>query len=479
MDAIAPSPTPKLRRKRRWVRGMLWTGVALIAFWIGALQLATWELHRASKALKNRGEPATFAEALALNETRTASPNGAELLLQAIREHDRLGNPGLIVSNITGDLSRPVDSDYIAKVTPWIKKGEPVVDLLERAVALPPGPLTPPSDTGKLAQIRRDPLPFDVRGLAWLLYFDARVSARLGDSRRSFRRLKTLYLLSEQVKLEAFYIPQLVRISILGSSDDAGRFVLPFAEFSPDELLELSELAARLSREFKMAPALVNQRAMAASIVQDSEALDEELQWELQYRTRSPSLTEHAFQFVERRWANLVSSPLGLPARRRAAAQTLRIPNDVLELADVPPPWSKEAQQRFDHWRDCLNAERVGLSPEPGDTMSNAFRAAVRVRRRLAMSQVAYRLRRFDILNGKLPDRLEELCDASMSTLPTKWFEEKPFVYVKNGHSFTLRADPSIIPEYVAIHDSQRENQGNLYRFDADAGKPATGKAKK
>jgi hypothetical protein len=111
--------------------------------------------------------------------------------------------------------------------------------------------------------------------------------------------------------------------------------------------------------------------------------------------------------------------------------------------------------------------------------MSNAFRAAVRVRRRLAMSQVAYRLRRFDILNGKLPDRLEELCDASMSTLPTKWFEEKPFVYVKNGHSFTLRADPSIIPEYVAIHDSQRENQGNLYRFDADAGKPATGKAKK
>jgi hypothetical protein len=50
---------------------------------------------------------------------------------------------------------------------------------------------------------------------------------------------------------------------------------------------------------------------------------------------------------------------------------------------------------------------------------------------------------------------------------------------VKNGHSFTLRADPSIIPEYVAIHDSQRENQGNLYRFDADAGKPATGKAKK
>src|SRR4029078_6051035 len=151
--------------------------------------------------------------------------------------------------------------------------------------------------------------------------------------------------------------------------------------------------------------ALVNERAMVASILLDSEALKEELQSEMMSRNRIVFEANPAFIFFERRWIDVISSSVGLPARRRAAAQELRIPEDVLELIDVPPPWSEEARQRFDAWRLSLSAERLGLGSNPSDAISMALAAVKRARRRLAMVQIAFRLCLFQVLHGKLPEK--------------------------------------------------------------------------
>ena len=83
------------------------------------------------------------------------------------------------------------------------------------------------------------------------------------------------------------------------------------------------------------------------------------------------------------------------------------------------------------------------------------------------MMQLAFRLRRFDRIHGKLPDRLQDLCDMSMPELPTKWFEGKPFIYTKKDRSFTLTADPSIVPDWPPANNQQRETLGLLFEFDA------------
>jgi hypothetical protein len=461
----------KPRRKRRLLRFALWVSGSLVLLWIAAFLHATWSLNQAIAELKRRGEPTTFAEAVARNQSSASVPNGADLLREALTEDVRLGHPGNSASAIQSASSQPItDRDAIAVKT-FLTKGEKIVELVDRAVALPPGPFTLHADLARMNHpYWFDPVQ-DLRSLARLLWVDVRFSAGRGDSRRTFRRLKSLYLLSEQLSREAFVVPQLIRIAIIGLANGSSWTALPLVDFTPEELAELASLAARIDRHFSVTPALVNERALEATIFQNRESLEDELRSSARSKFRTGTTASEVWIFLEYRWIDLITSPLGLPARRRAAAQTLSIPNDVLELADTPPPWSQEQTQSFNAWKEALNIDRVSLNAGEGGAASALTYATRRLHRQLAMTQLAFRLRRFDRIHGKLPDRLEELCNMSMPELPTKWFEGKPFIYTKKDRSFTLKADPSIIPEWPPANNQHRETLGLLFQFDADAAK--------
>jgi len=478
MDSVSPPNAPIPRRKRRWVRFMFWTGVALIALWLGALLMATWDLQRATESLKSRGKPVSFGEALAQIQSSASVPNGADFLRRAVQENERLGKPGDLASSVGTGSTLPYSPQEVLALTPLLANGERLNELLDQAVASTPGPLT---EQGDLAGLK-NPYQFDhvqeIRSLARLLWADARFSASTGDFRRAFRRLKTQYRLSEQLSSEAFIMPQLIRLSIISLANHAVRTSIPLTGFSSEELAELADLAARIDRKLMVAPALVNERAMVSTVFQDQKALAEEMRDIASSTFRSGVARNHAFVFMEYRWIDLITSPLGLPARRRAAAQALNIPNDVLDLADKPPPWPQERKQTFEAWNEALNIGRLSINGSPEGGASMLTYAALRIHRQLAMVQLALRLRRFDLLHGKLPDRLEDLCDASMPELPMKWFEGKPFVYTKKGRSFTLTANPSITPEIALTNNQQREAWGLLLEIDADAAKSQSSPSK-
>jgi len=169
---------------------------------------------------------------------------------------------------------------------------------------------------------------------------------------------------------------------------------------------------------------------------------------------------------------DLDMSPLGAAARRRAASQTLLIPNEVLELADQPPPWPPESQRLFDVWSRMFSTDRITLNPSKEDALYSATYIARRVRRELAMVEMAFRLRRYEFIHGKLPGRLEELIEPSFPDLPTRWFEGKPFVYSTKGRAFTIEANSDVKVEVPLPNDEHRDAWGVLLKVDVTSMTP-------
>src|SRR5687767_12393853 len=92
VDAAVTSPTKP--RRRRVVRFIGWAASALVLFWCIALAVATWHLHRAVEALRKRGQPTTFAEALARMHAKFPDGTRVELLREALEENKKAGLPG-------------------------------------------------------------------------------------------------------------------------------------------------------------------------------------------------------------------------------------------------------------------------------------------------------------------------------------------------------------------------------------------------
>jgi hypothetical protein len=458
-------------RKRRWLRRLFKLAVGLVVLlasaWTITFIIATRDLNRAIAALKERGEPTTFAEAVARNHANAPKENGAEFLLQALGLNDQHGRPLDLAAQAGGDYSARLDRKEAAAVAEVLDAATDVTALVEKAVSLPPGPHTNSDASADLAACLRFPAAQDVRALARSLSYDVRASATARNPRRAFQRLKTLLLLPEQLAGDAFVIPQLVRVAINGVAVSTARAALLDAGFSPNELLQLSDLMLRLERDFKMTPSLINERATAASVFLDSAAIGQSLRDEAE-RWKQSGLRSKPRSMLDFLWADVVASPLGLPARLRAAAEALSIPNEALALADLPPPWTPEQTKLFNACHDKTGTKKLTLEPNASSSsvLGVTTVAARRARRLLSLTALAYRLKRFEVVNTRLPERLQEVCDPTMPTLPTTWFGNEPIGYTKEGKWFRLEASRSIEPDALMTNRGQRLSWGLLLEVD-------------
>lgn len=177
------------RKPRRWpkrlLKAFLWMGGSLVLLWVCTFAYATWELNRAIAALKARGEPTTFAEAMEGVRRRAESTTGAEKLLEALREDAFQGSPGGALSMLPGGFDGLINAADRPKFAAELQQYDRIFALLEEVVALPPGPVMPPSAAEELeANLSFQPLQ-DSRNFIRLLVVDARFPAQTRGARSS------------------------------------------------------------------------------------------------------------------------------------------------------------------------------------------------------------------------------------------------------------------------------------------------------
>lgn len=246
-------------------------------------------------------------------------------------------------------------------------------------------------------------------------------------------------------------------------------------EFTDAELVEMDHLLAEVEADFHFYPALLNQRAMESSILGNHAALVQQLRTNAHTRrSNSPTTTQELVFRLEQGWAAIVASSLGAPIRRRAAARVLNVPDDVLQLADTPPPWPTELHAKYDAWKASMEVDRISLNADGRSYLDAVAKAGLRIRRQLAMTRLALRLKRHFQKHQRLPDRLEEVLDAAMPLLPTKWYEGRPFVYTVKGNAFRIEAAAVLSRDIVAGRADLETTWGFLMALDFSPPKKAT-----
>jgi hypothetical protein len=427
-------------KSRRWpkrlLKACLWTGGVLVLLWVCMFFRATWELNQVVAAMRAKDEPTNFEEIIDKNCRSAGSATGATLIRKAVAEHHRVGRPGNRLSMEPGLIQIPIPKDRLPQIEEWLSQGAAILPIIEKAVALPPGPL---------AVVRDDDLDLEfcqnMRELSRLLAAEARYAISQGDKARALKRLKSHYLLTEQLAADQIVIPQLIRIALLGVVSEPNRVALESLDFTPDELDELCALIGKVEANLRFEASLRNERAAAAVHFQSPKNWADSVGARANAAAKgTPTSSYRAWSIAEWQWARLVSSPVGLPTRLRAAAEALQMPDDVCSLVDLPNPLPEETAKLLERHRSTLDVERLGLNEPTSTAIGVLLRAGLLARQRLDLTRIMLRVRRYYVVNGKLPVKLDDVCGGPLPTIPAKWFEGKQPDYVHEKGEVFLSA---------------------------------------
>jgi hypothetical protein len=425
------------RKPRRWpkrlLKAFLWTGGSLVLLWVCTYFYASWELGRAIEEVRKRGEPTNETEALARIREKSGDTTGAEFIRRAIEEDSWNGAPSTGLSQNLALFQSPIPSEELPAIEAQFAKAAAVFPLIDQAISLPPGLLTASGGT----ELDHETVQ-QTRRLSRLLWAEVRFAAATGDKRRAFGGLKSLYLLPEQLAADQFVITQLVRVALMGMTMTPTQASLESLDFTPEELDELCLLLGRIEANYKVAEAMKNHRAVVAQGFQSRDSIRRSSSGDIPITPTKPlSFGERLWWNTQKGWGELVASPLGLPARLRASAIALRVPIEVCELIDRPAPWTKEEASLFEIHEHSFDLSQLSLTRSRSTPFSLLYYAALRARQRLDLTRIMLRVQRYYVVNGKLPEKLDEVCGGPLPNVPTKWFEGKqPDYVVEKGEVF-------------------------------------------
>lgn len=449
---------PKPRRKRRLLRFALWFTGGLVVLWIAAFLHATWSLNRAIAALKARGEPTTFEEALARNHANAKPSKAAEYLSRAVSENERAGRPGDATAGKSAAYSLPLNVAELDSDRAYLKSGQSVLEAVERALKEEPYPFTA-IGTPLSTDWFRFSLLQDFRSVARLLKVDVR--SRGGQGTDQLQRLKDLIATSSLLSKEQFVSPQSIRMSVVSLAIGVARDILG-PHFEAGDLLEFDSLLNEVDAQMSLFQSLINERAVNASLFQTPEALRGQLRSDLELRTIPPPTTmDKVFQRVDQIWTEFLCTPVGLPLRLRTAANSLSVPNNVLRLVDKPLPWSLDDSREFERWKDSLDPGNVFLCRPNSAELQSAVVAFRRIHRQIALLRLALRILHHQKVQGELPESLADVC-RDAPDLPKKWFANESVLYSKEDRGFRLNAPPSVVPDVPIVNQGHRVNLGLL-----------------
>lgn len=450
--------TPK---RRKWFWRVLWAFFALIVgvclFWTRSYYSALAERDSLIAEIRAKGEPVWWSEVVSGLTPVGEDVSGAPWMLKAMWE---MGwpfdpeKPSLHSPSLTSLRQQEVEPRILPEVQQALRSAEKAFALAEQAVQRKPGLVggffLKPESTS-LDDIDGIHAATDLlRMLRWRIW-DA--LAR-GDSATVYRSARQSLAVSNQLQNEPLLCLQVIRLGLVQGACECAKLCANYSSVPEDEFVRLDSALAAADADMKFNSVLIGERAWRIAVLGDSDDLAKQLsEWNDYSVRRGVPITR-----VHRKWADVVASKAGLPARIKSQTALIRLIEEFRkEIDHGPMEQSKVDELCKDFERESAIHRLIeGSEDFEIDFLRDFPNRVTFSHRRLLFARLALRLRRHYDKHGRLPQTLSELCDDAMPTIPWKWFFDKPITYKATAKGFRLEVPESIVPpeERAKIRES-------------------------
>jgi hypothetical protein len=457
-----PHVEPKKPKRRKLLFRVLWGMFAIVvavgAFWYWSYQQALAERDALVAELRARGEPIFWNELADKLLNERSKETGADLYMKTLwtlgGELNRNG-PRVPSVKLEDDLKDVrLKPSIRADVQKELALGAPAISFLEEAVKRRPGLLTTALRTEDPISILLPHIQ-DGRNLVRYLHWMAYDALARGDAKQAYHAAWLSFGASEQLAIEPFLIAQLVRLAMRAAACDSLVMCLEYASPPEEEFRALDKMFAAADEGFNIDEALQSERAMWLTVLEDPKQLRHFLVW-----GSRPGFNDFE-SFANRRWSEIIASPLGRPVILRTQSAFIKLNEKLSDLTDRPNVDAKERDAAFDEFEHTAALRQFGLDVNGwGLRSSNSFdQACERAHRRNIMTRLALRLRRHYDKYGRFPEKLDELCDADMPKVRLDWFRNRPIVYVPSTKGFRLEVPDELLKK--ADRDRKKNSPTN------------------
>jgi hypothetical protein len=452
------NPAVAKPKRRKWARRMLWAMASLFVgvclFWIYSYYTALWERESLIAELRAKGEAVWWEEVAHKFLTEQSAETGADLYMKALWETGGEFNqskPYLPSPTLDALRKQFPEPTIRPEVELELKLVRPAFELVKQAVRRPPGLLTKNLITDDPACILLSHIQ-TARTLHRMLSWEAYDAIARNDPRRAFAAIRLALQSSEQLAAEPFIICHVVRLALKGVACDDLAMCLSYAAPSDAEFQTLDRLLSAHDDGFNAEHVLVAERAAAVATFGSHQLLPIYLM--NQRRGRYSSEVE---KWAYHRWLELLASPAGHPARLKSQTEMMELVDKIRPTFDRPGADLAVVEKLYDEAERRSPIHRLTENSSGFFTtwMRDSHRRFVASHRRLILVRLALRLRRHYDRHRKLPNQLDDLCDATMPKIRLEWFQNQPIVYKPRANGFRLELPESIVPPEARYHLSE------------------------
>ncbi len=393
---------------KRNARRMAFACLFLVALWTAANIYATFALNRELAAIKQRGEPLTWAE---LKSSPVPDSENAALLYEQARkkmnfsvEDDWL----LSMPNQTtmaGEKLTPDQVDEIrAKV---VRQNGHIFQLLLEAARLKKYDSRPILTKTSMSDDENSAgLIYAMRKLARLMSARAIYSAQRGNTEQAFQSVAAIYRMSEQVSQKPITIPMLVGIAIENSGHETLARVLDVISLSPAQAQNFESQFPRSDWRKTFQRAMQGERIYLLPFYTEGKPMVEGTQ------------AKEVGEGIEAPWwmGNRIFFGLTLPLRKLDAAVFLR--------SDPTQPVNSFA------WYQIMSSNFV-------PSFQESFQATGHITDVREMARIALTLKLWKQMHNSYPKSLQELKSIPIASLPNA-LKRKTIGYKTQGDKFLL-----------------------------------------
>jgi len=447
LDAI-PVAVPRPRR-RKYLFRFLWLLFAIFVsvglFWTYSYYTALWERDALIAEIRAKGEPVWWEEVADDLLSRSWKGTGAERFRQACFALGWPINPNgqkLPMKAVDDELKgKELEPSLHPSIQHLLTLSDEALKLTYEAIELPPGLITTKLRNSEPVSIVLDETQ-DGRRLQRLLHWRSYDSLAKGRLLEAFEAAWASLALSEQYLHEPCAISHLVRLHLFGKGIEQLGMCLKFGSPSATEFERIDALLRRREDGFELKAALLAERAMWITSLNQSNDI-----WILAWNRRRESPRSPLSGAMLRWWSQSVGSPLGKPMMLRVQAEYVDAFAQIAPEVDQPTS-DPAAVLQFVERRNKGGLFQRSLDTEEdfnGKTLYFLVKRCHSVHRQIVFIRLALRLRRHFDKHGRLPDKLDDLCDKTMPKIRLEWFQNQPIVYKPRANGFRLELPESIV----------------------------------
>jgi hypothetical protein len=455
-SAVLPDAPPAAAkpRRRKWPFRVLWGLLAVVlglcGYWTWNYRSALAERDALIDELHAKGEPVWWREVVAKALAEEPADSGAPFVREALAAFDAASMrapPSLPQVRTTKEvraLFQKLERSEVIKTA--LRAAAPAFALLDEAVRRQPGLLIP--DLLHYNEMVGRGLILQVPSLRRLLLLKLHDALARRDASDAYRTAALGYRCALQFGRDPVCMACIARLSVQSTASECLLECIARASVPAGEFQALDELLAGDFHGIDIRPMLMGERARYLEILDSDEGMHGLL-------TAWGGMGVRDYYGLERGmyvwWLKALASPLGQPIRLRTAAEALRFTKKVgpdLERADVEPGIIDAALDEFRRKSPLHQSvhDSGGLSPSEWHWAGGPWRA--RMQRRIVLTRLALRLRRHYDQHGRMPAKLDELCDASMPKVSLEWFGDHPITYKPSAKGFRLEVPAEIVPKW-------------------------------